>query len=106
MPIGARTDAPRVHLVTVRAWRHSMLAGAVALIAGLAIHGLAITLRDSGPSFDQYSFSGNGALIVGPLAMLLVIVGVTICILRRAWVGLALVPLAMDAGMFVILGSF
>jgi hypothetical protein len=35
-----------------------------------------------------------------------VIVGVTICILRRAWVGLALVPLAMYAGMFVILGVF
>jgi hypothetical protein len=83
-----------------------VLAGAAALVAGLVIHDLAIYLRDYGPVFDRYSFRGNGALIVAPLALVIVVVGTAFCASRRAWVGVALVPLAMYAGMFVVLGSF
>ena len=48
----------------------SLITIALALLFGLALHFLAVFLRDNGPSFDGISLRGNGALIVLPVALL------------------------------------
>jgi hypothetical protein len=73
----------------------SLVATALALLFGLAMHFLAVFLRDNGPSFDSISFRGNGALIILPMALLGLIIGKTLCVRRRAWLGVVLLPLAV-----------
>lgn len=84
----------------------SLIATVIALLFGLAIHFLAVFLRDNGPSFDGISFSGNGALIVLPVALLALIIGEIVCIWRRSWLAVILLPFAIFIGLFVIAGSF
>jgi hypothetical protein len=84
----------------------SLFATAIALLFGLALHFLAVFLRDNGPSFDGISFRGNGALIVLPVALLGLIIGEIICVRRRAWLAVVLLPFAIFIGLFVLAGSF
>jgi hypothetical protein len=83
-----------------------VLAAVAGLMVGLALHFLAVYLRDYGPAFDSISFRGNGALIVLPLAVVILIIGEVAFALRRAWPALAVWPVALFAGMFVVAGSF
>jgi hypothetical protein len=83
-----------------------LLATAVALLFGLTLHVLAMFLSDNGPSFDGISFRGNGALIVLPVALLGLIIGEIVCVRRRAWLAVVLLPFAVFIGLFIIAGSF
>jgi hypothetical protein len=84
----------------------SLLAAAGGLLAGLGLHFLAVYLRDYGPEWPGISFRGNGALIVLPLAAVLLLAGVIYCVSRRVCLGVVLLPLTLFLGMFVIAGSF
>jgi hypothetical protein len=84
----------------------SLVATILALLFGLAMHFLAVFLRDNGPSFDSISFRGNGALIILPVALLGLIIGEIVCVWRRAWLAVVLLPFAIYIGLFVIAGSF
>ena len=84
----------------------SVIAIALAFLFGLAMHFLAVFLRDNGPSFDSISFKGNGALIILPVALLGLIIGEIVCIWRHAWLAVVLLPFAVYFGLFVIAGSF
>lgn len=85
---------------------YSLIAIALAFLFGLALHFLAVFLRDNGPSFDGISFRGNGALIVLPVALLGLIIGEIMCVSRHAWLGVVLLPFAVFIGLFIIAGSF
>ena len=84
---------------------YSLIATALAFLFGLALHFLAVFLRDNGPSFDGISFRGNGALIVLPVALLGLIICEIMCVSRRAWLGVVLLPFAIFIGLFIIAGS-
>jgi hypothetical protein len=84
----------------------STIAIAIAFLFGLAMHFLAVFLRDNGPSFDNISFRGNGALIVLPVALIGLIIGEIVCVRRRAWLAVVLLPFAVFIGLFVVAGSF
>ena len=84
----------------------SLIAAIIALLVGLALHFLAVLLRDQGPSFDGISLRGNGALIVLPAALLVLIIGEIVCVSRRAWLAVVALPIALVLGLFVIAGSF
>ena len=84
----------------------SLIAIAIAFLFGLAMHFLAVFLRDNGPSFDSISFKGNGALIILPVALLGLIIGEIVCVRRRAWFAVVLPPFAIYTGLFVVAGSF
>jgi hypothetical protein len=85
---------------------YSLIATALAFLFGLSMHYLAVFLRDYGPSFDGISFRGNGALIVLPVALLGLIIGEIVCVSRRAWLAVVLLPFAVFIGLFIIAGSF
>ncbi|SRR6266496_5654438 len=57
----------------------SLIATPIAFLFGLAMHFLAVFLRDNGPSFDSISFRGNGALIILPVTLLGLIIGEIVC---------------------------
>jgi len=76
------------------------------LLVVLALHYLAVFLRDQGPSFDGIALRGNGALIVVPVAALVLMLGESVCVRSRAWVAAVLLPIALFLGLFVIVGSF
>jgi hypothetical protein len=78
----------------------------VALALGLALHEIAVILRDQGPGWDSVSFRGNGALVVLPIALVLLVVGELLCARRGAWLGTVLMPLGLFLGLFVVAGSF
>jgi hypothetical protein len=80
----------------------SLAAGLAALVVGLLIHGLTVWARDYGPSWDGVSLRGNGALVFLLPVPLALVVGEVWCARRRAWLGMALVPLALYAGLFVL----
>jgi|SRR6266571_6389367 hypothetical protein len=84
----------------------SLIATTIAILFGLALHSLAVYLRDNGPSFDGISVKGNGATIVLPVAVIGLIIGEIVCIRRRAWLGVIVLPFAIFIGLFVIAGSF
>lgn len=84
----------------------SLIATAIVFLFGLALHFLAVFLRDNGPSFDGISFRGNGAFIILPVALLGLIIGEIVCVRRRAWLAVVLLPFAVYIGLFVIAGSF
>ena len=46
-----------------------------------------------------------GAAIVLPLAVATFVVGEVLCVRRRAWLGMVLVPIGLGAGLFVLLGG-
>jgi hypothetical protein len=72
-----------------------------ALCIGLALHALAIWLRDSGPAWGGISFRGNGALVVLFLAAAVLIAGEVVAFRRRAWLAMLLIPVALFAGLFL-----
>jgi hypothetical protein len=76
------------------------------LLLGIVLHLIALWLRDYGPSGSGFSFRGNGATIVIPVALIGIVLLEIQCIRRRAWIAAALAPLAVIAGLFVIFGSF
>jgi hypothetical protein len=84
----------------------SLIATALAFLFGLTLYFLAVSLRDNGPSFGGISFRGNGALIILPVALLGLIIGEIVCVSRRAWLAVVLLPFAVFIGLFVIAGSF
>jgi hypothetical protein len=83
----------------------SRVRGAAALLAGLVLHVLAVALRDAGPVWGAVSLRGNGAAVVLPLAVAALVVTEVFCVRQRAWLGLALVPVGLVAGLFVVLGG-
>jgi hypothetical protein len=83
----------------------SILLGAAATVAGLVLHVLAVAMRDFGPAWGGVSLRDNGAAIVLPLALVVVVAGEMVCVRDRAWLGMVLVPLGLFAGLFVILGG-
>jgi hypothetical protein len=84
----------------------TLLVAGAGLLVGLALHFLAVYLRDYGPQGAGFSLRGNGALIVLPLAAAALVVGEVWCALRREWPGMVLLPITLFLGMFVIAGSF
>ena len=84
----------------------SFLVTGAGLLVGLVLHFLAVYLRDYGPQGPGFSLRGNGALIVLPVAVALLLAGELVCAQRRAWLGMVLLPIAVFLGMFVIAGSF
>jgi hypothetical protein len=80
--------------------------GVTALGCGLALHYLAVYLRDHGPVSDHWSLRGNGAAIVLPMALLLLVAGEWIGLRKRAWLAVPVVPIALFLGLFVFAGSF
>ena len=89
-----------------RALIFTLIATALAFLFGLAMHFLAVFLRDNGPSFDSIPFRGNGALIILPVALLSLIIGEIVCVWRHAWLAVVLLPFAVYLGLFVVAGSF
>jgi hypothetical protein len=83
----------------------SLVFGASAVVAGLGLHTLAVATRDFGPAWGALSLRGNGAAIVLPLAVATFVLGEVLCVRRRAWLGMALVPLGLFVGLFVALGG-
>jgi hypothetical protein len=88
------------------AWWDALSLAVAALCIGLALHALAIWLRDSGPAWDGVSFRGNGALVVLLLAVAVLIAGEVVAARRRSWLGMLLIPAALFAGLFLVAGSF
>ena len=84
----------------------SLIATAIAFLSGITLYFLAVFLRDNGPSFNSISFRGNGALIILPVALLGLIIGEIVCVRRRAWLAVVLLPFAVYIGLFVVAGSF
>jgi hypothetical protein len=84
----------------------SLVAAGLGLLFGLALHVVAVWLRDYGPAGNGWSLRGNGALIVLPVALVGLVIGEVICAVRRLWLALLLLPLAIVAGLFIIAGSF
>jgi hypothetical protein len=83
----------------------SLLAGLGALAAGIGLDCGVVFLRDAGPAWNGISLRGNGAVARLPLALLFLMVGEVLCARRRAWIGILLVPVALIAGVFVVVGG-
>ncbi len=85
--------------------RDAVVATIAGLLFGLALHLVTAYARDHGPSGDNYSLRGNGAIVLLLLAPLAVLIGEAVYARRRAWLAMALLPLATVAGLFLILGG-
>ena len=83
----------------------SLSAAAAGLLFGLAVHFVTVYFRDHGPSGPGWSLRGNGAIIFLFLAPIGLIVGELLCLRYRAWLGMALLPLAILAGLLVVAGG-
>ena len=83
----------------------SLVAAAAGLLVGLALHVATAYARDHGPAWGNYSLKGNGAIVLLLLAPLALLLGEAWCARRRAWLGMALLPLTIFLGLFVILGG-
>jgi hypothetical protein len=88
-----------------RHWWDAVATAVAALCIGLALHALAIWLRDSGPAWDGVSLRGNGALVVLLLAAAVMVVGELVTARRRSWLGMLVIPVALFAGLFVVAGG-
>jgi hypothetical protein len=84
--------------------RDSLRAGAAALLFGLALHALTVWARDQGPTWGTTSLRGNGAIVLLLLAPVALVLGELWCLRRRAWLGAALVPIGLFAGLFLLAG--
>lgn len=85
--------------------RFSLMAGVAAFLFGLALHFLAVLLRDYGPAWDGISLRGNGAIVVLVLAPIALAVGEVWCVRQHAWLGAALVPVGILMGLFIVAGG-
>ena len=75
---------------------HVLLAVAT---GGLALRLLIDWANHHGPSGDGWSLRGNGALVFSPLIPLLFIAAEILALVRRKWLDVLLIPLALVAGM-------
>src|SRR5207245_7260372 len=82
----------------------SLITTTIGILFGLALHYLAVYLRDNGPSFGGISFQGNGASVVLAVAVIGLIIGEIVCVRRRAWLGVIVLPFAIFIVLFVIAG--
>jgi hypothetical protein len=85
--------------------RDSLQAAALGLAFGVALHFVTLYFRDYGPSWDGTSLKGNGAIVVLLLAPVALLAGELWCLRRRAWLGMALLPVAIFLGLFVVFGT-
>lgn len=81
------------------ALRAALLAIGSGLGSGFVLHSLAVFLRDAGPAGSGWSLRGNGALVVLPLAALVLIAGALLWCRQRAWYAVVCWPLALVAGL-------
>jgi hypothetical protein len=61
-------------------------------VAGALLHFLTLLLRDHGPSFGSIALNGNGASIVLVLDLLGILIAEAICVKRRTWLAMLLLP--------------
>jgi len=85
--------------------RDSVAAAVAGLAFGVALHFVTLYFRDYGPSWDGTSLKGNGAIICLLLAPVALLAGELWCLRRRAWLGMALLPVAIVAGLFILFGT-
>ncbi|MEX2247563.1 MAG: hypothetical protein WEC75_12865 [Dehalococcoidia bacterium] len=77
---------------------HALVAVAT---GGLALRLLIDWANHHGPSGDGWSLRGNGALVFALLIPLLLIAAEMLALLRRKWLAIPLIPIALAAGMFL-----
>lgn len=77
----------------------------IGLLCGLLLHFLTVYMRDYGPAFGDFSLRGNGAIIFLLLPLLLLLLGEVWSLRRRAWLGAVLLPCALFAGLFLLVGG-
>lgn len=75
---------------------HALVAVAT---GGLALRLLIDWANHHGPSGDGWSLRGNGALVFAPLVPLLFMAAEMFALLRRKWLDVPLIPVALAAGM-------
>ena len=80
-------------------------AGAGALLVGLVLRALIVSVRDYGPTWGGVSLRGNGATVLLLPVAVLTAVAVVLCLRRRAWLAAALVPIGLGIGLFVAGGG-
>ncbi len=83
----------------------ALAAGAGALLVGLVLRALIVSVRDYGPTLGGASLRGNGAIVLLLPVAALAAVAVVLCLRRRAWLAAALVPIGLCAGLFVAGGG-
>ena len=83
----------------------SVVLGAAAALVGLVLHVVLVAMREFGLEWGAILLRGNGAAVILPLAFATFVIGEVICVRRRAWLGMALVPIGLFAGLFVVLGG-
>jgi hypothetical protein len=88
--------------------RSSLVASAmitvIGFVAGIAVHFITVFFRDHGPLTGPYTFRGDGAIVFLLLAPICLIVGEIVAWRRRAWLAVALLPVAIVAGLFIFGG--
>ncbi len=83
----------------------ALIAATTGFLFGLVLHVVTATVGDHGPTWGEYSLRGNGAIVLLLLAPLALLVGEVLYARRRAWLAMALLPVAMILGLFVVLGG-
>src|SRR4051812_36114885 len=109
-PFGARSPESGIRRATMEVRQSRMLADTLGaafagFVAGVAIHFLTIYVRDHGPAWGGFSLKGNGATVLLLLALVMVLCGEVVVARRRAWLGIAVLPLAAFLGLFVVFGG-
>lgn len=89
-----------------RTFRPVVVAGALGLLVGLAVHLLAVYLRDHGPVGDGWSLRGNGAAVVLMLAAAMLIAGLLVWVRRGGWLSALFWSAALVIGLFIVAGGF
>ena len=83
----------------------ALAAGGGALLVGLVLRVLIVSVRDYGPTWGGASLRGNGAIVLLLPVAALAAVAVVLCLRRRAWLAAALVPIGLCVGLFVAGGG-
>jgi hypothetical protein len=86
--------------------RTAILATIIGLAVGIGLHLFTTYLEQNGPRIGPLAFNGNGATVVPfCLAPIILVVGVVILLVRKAYLAAALSALSLIVG-FVVLGPF